>query len=294
MIREGTILVVDDTRESRELITDILVAEGYKVRSADSGKLALDLAAAIPPKLILLDILMPGMDGFEVLRHLKAQENTCDIPVIILSGITEVEHRVKGLEMGAADFISKPFRSNELLARVRTHMELFCLRVQLEQRAADLRMANEQLQIDITERKKVEEALRESEERYRNLFVCSPSGLFRIDLRGSILDANPALVHILGYTDIDAVRAINFFNLCRDPIDAQRMQNLLETRGIVEQMEFCLTHPQKELIWANMTILPVVDVSGNIVVYDGFIYDISENKTISTLLSDASGCFDDL
>ena len=162
MIHEGTILVVEDTLASLKLITDILVAEGYQVRPADSGDLALASVEAMPPELILLDILMPGMDGFEVLRQLKAREETCDIPVIILSAITEVEQRVEGLNLGAVDFISKPFQPDELLARVRTHMELFRLRVQLEHQAADLRLAKEQLQIDITQRKQAEAALQES------------------------------------------------------------------------------------------------------------------------------------
>jgi len=162
MIHEGTILVVEDTHASLKLITDILVAEGYQVRPADSGDLALASVEAMPPELILLDILMPGMDGFEVLRRLKAQDETCDIPVIILSSITEVEQRVEGLNLGAVDFISKPYQPDELLARVRTHMELFRLRVQLEQQATDLRLANEQLQSDITKRKQAETALQES------------------------------------------------------------------------------------------------------------------------------------
>jgi putative two-component system response regulator len=162
MIHEGTILVVEDTLASLKLITDILVAEGYQVRPADSGDLALASVEAMPPELILLDIIMPGMDGFEVLRRLKAQDETCDIPVIILSSLTEVEQRVEGLNLGAVDFISKPFQPDELLARVRTHMELFRLRVQLEQQAADLRMANEQLQSDIIQRKQAEAALQES------------------------------------------------------------------------------------------------------------------------------------
>ena len=150
MINAGTILVVEDTHANLKLIMDILMAEGYQVRPADNGELALALVAAMPPELILLDILMPGMDGFEVLRRLKARDETCDIPVIILSAITEVEQRVEGLNLGAVDYISKPFKPGELLARVRTHMELFRLRVQLEHQAGDLRLANEQLQTDIT------------------------------------------------------------------------------------------------------------------------------------------------
>lgn len=156
---QGSILVVDDTHMSLKLLTAILSAEGYQVRPADSGELALASAAAMPPALILLDILMPDMDGFEVLRRLKAREETRDIPVIFLSAVTEVAQRVEGLKLGAADFISKPFQREELLARVRTHLELFQLRARLEYQATELRLLNDQLEIEITERKRYEEKL---------------------------------------------------------------------------------------------------------------------------------------
>ena len=123
------------------------------MRQADSGEIALASVAADPPELILLDILMPVMDGFEVLRRLKVQKESSEIPVIFLSAFTEVEQKVEGLKLGAADFISKPFQREELLARVRTHLELFKLRYRLEHQAGELRRTNEQLQIEIDERK---------------------------------------------------------------------------------------------------------------------------------------------
>jgi diguanylate cyclase (GGDEF)-like protein len=159
MTHKGAILVVEDTHASLKLITDILAAEGYQVRPADGGELALASVAAMPPELILLDIRMAGMDGFEVLRRLKAREESRNIPVIFLSAISEVEQRVEGLKQGAVDFISKPFQREELLARVQTHMELSQLRTQLEQQSADLRKSNEQLQIEIEERTRYGEKL---------------------------------------------------------------------------------------------------------------------------------------
>jgi diguanylate cyclase (GGDEF)-like protein len=159
MINKGTILVVEDTLASLKLIADILTVEGYQVRPADSGELALASIAAAPPELILLDVIMPNMDGFELLRRIKAREESRDIPVIFLSAITEPEQRAEGLKLGAVDFISKPYQREELLARVRTHMDLFQLRARLERQAADLRLANEQLQIEIDERKRYEERL---------------------------------------------------------------------------------------------------------------------------------------
>lgn len=138
---KGTILAVDDTRVSLKLLTDILSEAGYRVHPAASGELALVSAVASPPELILLDIVMPGMNGFDVLRWLKAREEIRDVPVIFLSSITETAQRVEGLRLGAVDFISKPFEPPELLARVQTHMELRRLRVRLEQQAQELRGA---------------------------------------------------------------------------------------------------------------------------------------------------------
>jgi PAS domain S-box-containing protein len=131
-----TILIVDDEADARTLLTTMLSASGYNVHAADCGQLALASIACIQPALILLDIHMPGMDGFELLRHLKSRVETKDIPIIILSGSLEPAERVKGLQLGAVDAVTKPFIWDELLARVRTHLDLSKLRCQLEELVA--------------------------------------------------------------------------------------------------------------------------------------------------------------
>src|SRR6516165_9301931 len=107
---KGRILVVDDDPEALALLVPILEGEGYEVQPADSGKLALISVAADPPELILLDIRMPGMDGFEVCRRLKDVEETRRIPLMFISSTTEFQEWVQALKMGAVDFVSKPFR----------------------------------------------------------------------------------------------------------------------------------------------------------------------------------------
>ena len=164
MTDSHSILVVDDKSESLVLLTGILAAEGYQVRSADSGRLALASIAAWPPHLILLDIRMPGIDGFEVCRRLKASEGTRNIPLIFISAATEVEERVAGLALGAVDYVTKPFRREELLARVRTHLELGRLRAHLEEQVSERTI---ELRATI-------ERLRESEERFRSMADTAP------------------------------------------------------------------------------------------------------------------------
>jgi putative two-component system response regulator len=133
MTDKGKILVVDDTPASLRLLTDLLKAEGYEVRSAISGELALCSAASEPPDLMLLDIRMPEMDGYEVCRRIKAMPETCDVPVIFVSAASETDEKVFGFKVGAVDYVTKPYQRDELLARVTTHLELNRLRHHLEE-----------------------------------------------------------------------------------------------------------------------------------------------------------------
>jgi len=153
---QGNILVADDNSVNLILLAEILTAAGYQVRPANSGELALASVAASPPELILLDMRMPFMDGFAVCRQLKARSESCNIPILFISASTEIAERVEGLKMGAVDFISKPFQPAELLARIKTHLELSRLRASLEKQALSLQKANALLQDEIAERKKVE------------------------------------------------------------------------------------------------------------------------------------------
>lgn len=134
---KGHILAVDDTPASLRLLTDILKAEGYEVRSAISGELALAAIEINPPELILLDVSMPVMNGFEVCQRLKENPATHDIPVIFVSAMTDTQEKLKGFELGAVDYVTKPFQREELLARVLNHLELNRLHHRLEEMVED-------------------------------------------------------------------------------------------------------------------------------------------------------------
>jgi len=157
-----TLMVVDDTHESLALLNTILTAAGYRVRPAHSGRLALASVAAHPPDLILLDIRMPGMDGLEVCQRLKADEASKHIPIILVSAHAQSQEWLAGLRLGAADYITKPFQAEELLARVRVHLELSQTHLALKQQAVELRQANQRLQVEIGERQALEDELRQS------------------------------------------------------------------------------------------------------------------------------------
>ncbi len=120
----ANILIVDDKPANLRLLMKVLSEQDYTVRPAPSGKYALDVLQNEAIDLILLDILMPGMDGYEVCVRLKAQEATCDIPIIFLSALNDIFDKVKAFESGGVDYITKPFQEKEVLARVQTHLDL--------------------------------------------------------------------------------------------------------------------------------------------------------------------------
>ncbi len=118
------VLVVDDIPENLQVLSNILYEEGIEISFATNGKQALDTMTFVKPDLILLDISMPEMDGYEVCRRLKANPETAHIPIIFLTARTQTDDIIKGFEVGAVDYVTKPFNSNELVSRVFTHLEL--------------------------------------------------------------------------------------------------------------------------------------------------------------------------
>jgi light-regulated signal transduction histidine kinase (bacteriophytochrome) len=142
---EANILVVDDTPENLRLLMGILAEQGYRVRPVPSGTRALSTVQIELPDLILLDIKMPDMSGYEVCEQLKADDRTRDIPIIFLSALNKVEDKVKGFEVGGVDYITKPFQVEEVLARVKTHLTLQHMRKALEQKNVEFEAVNKEL-----------------------------------------------------------------------------------------------------------------------------------------------------
>jgi diguanylate cyclase (GGDEF)-like protein len=209
MHNKGEILVVDDTYASLKLITELLLSEGYQVRPADNGGLALASTAAKAPDLILLDIQMAGMNGFEVIQNLKKQEKSRDIPIIFLSAVTEAEQRVMGLKLGAVDFITKPFQKDELLARVKIHLELRRLYSQLELQTLELKRANNRLIEEIAECEKSEAKVRELSLTDELTGLYNRRGLLVMaDLAFKIADRMREKIHLI-YIDVDDLKVIN-------------------------------------------------------------------------------------
>jgi PAS domain S-box-containing protein len=172
---EDIILLVDDNPTNLQVLYQTLQGLEYKILIAKNGPDALELAGKSFPALILLDIMMPGMNGFEVIKSLKSNPHTAHSAVIFLSALDDSEHKIKGLSLGAVDYISKPFESSEVIARVKTHLKI----VHLEH---DLEAKNRQLKTDNA-----------------NILQSMTEGLFELELDGKICYANQAALDITGW-----------------------------------------------------------------------------------------------
>jgi PAS domain S-box-containing protein len=234
MKAKGKILVVDDSYSTGEFIKIVLEEDGYLVQTEQSGETALFNMNEIKPDLILLDLWMPGMNGFEVCKILKADVQTKEIPIIFLSATTDTAEKIKGFQFGAVDYITKPFDQRELLARVQTQIQLSIFKKENVIQSMQLRQYNQQLEQEIAERENMELLLQqqkqeilsqneefqqlneeleqtnrelisakiateESEIRFRALHNASFGGITIHD-KGLILDCNQGLSEITGYT----------------------------------------------------------------------------------------------
>ncbi|MEZ2236819.1 adenylate/guanylate cyclase domain-containing protein [Microcoleus sp.] len=154
------ILIVDDMPDNLRLLSTMLTSHGYQVRKAINGQLALQGAQMSPPNLILLDINMPQMNGYQVCENLKKNEKTKDIPIIFISALDDVLEKVKAFQVGGVDYITKPFQIEEVLARVESQLSLRSLQSKLQQQARELQERNALLEQEISERKRAEEEIR--------------------------------------------------------------------------------------------------------------------------------------
>lgn len=191
---QENILMVDDHPENLRLLYQLLSKRGYKVRPTRDGQLALKFALSTPPDLILLDIMMPGMDGYQVCEQLKACPQTKDIPVIFISALNEVFDKVKAFSVGAVDYISKPFEIAEVVARVENQMLLSRL-------SKEIVAQNARLQAEIEERKRIEAELRDSQRWLSAVIQTNPNLLYVYDLiEQRTVYINREIYSDIGYT----------------------------------------------------------------------------------------------
>jgi len=227
---KGTLLIIDDIPDNVKILLSFLVNEGFKVLVAKDGEQGLRVANYAHPDLILLDIMMPGIDGFEVCKQLKAKDSTKDIPVIFMSALSDTVDKVKGFDAGAADYIAKPVQQEEVLARINAHLKLRQLQRQLEEQ-------NQQLLHEIDLRRAVEGSLNHINMVLAQRTIELQAQTAQLEQRNSELDAfsytvahdlkNP-LNGIIGITELLKVSGAQTPNL---PPHWSKQIHLLEMAG---------------------------------------------------------------
>jgi PAS domain S-box-containing protein len=260
--KKPLILMVDDVPKNLQVLGNILGANDYLITPAMSGEQALARVGQLMPDLILLDIMMPGIDGFETCRQIKANPKTKDIPVIFLTAKTETVDIVKGFNVGAVDYVTKPFQAEELITRVETQ-------ISLKQKTNEL--------------KTLYDELKQSEKKYKGLFDTSVDAIIRLSESFRIIDINPGAKTLLGlssdplpvFTDFLSIENQNQFNSIvekqvnqigySDPFDSQLIQ--MSNTKIPVEMRLWRSSDEDTGLWI-------------------LIRDISERKAMDQLRED--------
>ncbi|MFB2939462.1 ATP-binding protein [Aerosakkonemataceae cyanobacterium BLCC-F154] len=263
---KADILVIDDTPENLNLLSAMLTEQGYKVRSVTKGSTGLRGAQAAPPDLILLDVNMPQMNGYEVCEQLKKDDRTREIPVVFISALGDVLDKVKAFAVGGVDYITKPFQVEEVLARIETHLTICKLQKELQTQ-------NSLLQQEIRDREK-------AEEKFKKAFRSSPNPIAIATLEeGTFIDVNPSFLRMSGYEQYEVIgHSAAELNLgIPQEIYEQALQQLLETGSL--QNQECEFRTKNGEIKSVLLSVELIDLSG-IQCTLNIVNDITERKRL--------------
>ncbi|MES2598314.1 MAG: ATP-binding protein [Verrucomicrobiota bacterium] len=258
------ILLADDNADMREYVARLL-APHYDVTTVADGQAALEFARAQPPDLVLTDVMMPRLDGFGLLRELRADPDLCTLPVILLSARAGEESRVEGMAEGADDYLVKPFSARELIARVEAHLKLARARAHAE------------------------EAIRESEERYRGIVNQTVGGIAEIDLTGRFITVNDHFCQITAYSR-DELMEMRMDEI-RDPREAphwhEQMEKLLR-EDVPFELESRYLRKDGSAIWLHSSVSAIRDPMGTASSVISMSIDITARKLAEDQLRESA------
>ncbi|MEG4068286.1 EAL domain-containing protein [Microcoleus sp. Pol11C2] len=280
----GNILIVDDLPDNLRLLRDTLREEGYKVRSAITGSMAIRAAQSPSTELILLDIKLPDIDGYEVCRQLKSDEGTADIPIIFLSALNETFNKVQGLAAGGVDYIAKPFQVEEVLARVETHLTIRRLQQRLQKQ-------NLRLLIEIEERQRLEESLFAEKELAQVTLQSIGDAVITTDAQGRVKYFNPIAERLTGWKtqEVQGVPFSTVFlivdQVTREPVENPINKALLEQRIVTLANNTILIADDGTEYPIADSAAPIRDRQGQIIGAVIVFHDVTESRYLTHKLS---------
>ena len=281
--KKAQILIVDDHPTNLKVLSELLINYGFEVLIAKSGENALQKLQRVIPDLILLDVLMPGLDGFETCQQLKASEVTRDIPIIFMTALADPIDKIKGLTIGAVDYITKPIQHEEVLARINVHLRLSHLNKQLEEQ-------NYLLEEEIRSRELVQSALQEKEQFLRGIYEGVEQAIWVIDVTPEneliMVGENPVCERLTGFSSSD-VQGKTIEQIFPPEVAATVRENYRTciALGTSITYEECLPF-QGQLKWGLTTLTPLRDTRSRIYRIVGTAVDITKRKRAELALAD--------
>ncbi|MEH2425554.1 MAG: PAS domain S-box protein [Nostoc sp.] len=314
------ILLVDDKLENLLFLSSILQHQGYQVQNTLSGQLAINTALASPPDLILLDVLMSQMDGYEVCQRLKANQKTQDIPIIFFGVLDELSEEVNVFDLGDIDYITQPFQTKEVLLRVQNQLTLQRLKKQLREQNAqlqeeikehqqvvvELNIRNKQIEeifkeipvsldkafcreVNQSERLLVEAALEKSESQYRHLVETSQDMIWSVDIDGLITFVNPAVKQIYGYDPQEMIgRALtDFISPTQVAKDKVAFKRVFQGKPIFQHETTCVAN-DGTLLYLMFNAIALRNEGGLVIGMTGTASNITERRGVEKLLQESA------
>ncbi len=247
---EFSILIVDDEQVNRQVLINYLSLQNYFLHQVASGIEALEYLNQKQPDLILLDIMMPHMSGYEVTKKIRENWQADELPIILLTAKNQVADLVVGLESGANDYLTKPVSKDELLARIRTHINISQLK----------------------------QARLEAEQKYRNIFENAIEGIFQCTLDGQYLSVNPACINMFGYKSAEQMYTSISQKLYVNPQRRLEFIELLKSNSNVQDFEYQARCLDGSIIWVKETVHVVRNDTDEIQYYEGIVENITARK----------------
>ncbi|MEG4939378.1 diguanylate cyclase domain-containing protein [Microcoleus sp. F4-D5] len=280
----GNILIVDDLPGNLRLLGRTLSAHGYKVRCATTGEMALRAAQLPSTELILLDIKLPDLDGYEVCKQLKSDEQTTGIPIIFLSALNETFNKVQGLAVGGVDYIAKPFQIEEVLARIETHLTIRRLQQSLQEQ--NLRLLRE-----IEERQRLEESLFAEKELAQVTLQSIGDAVITTNAQGNVRYFNPIAEQLTGWKADEAqglplstvFEIVN--EVTRKPVENPIGKALLEKRIVSLANDTILIARDGTEYAIKDSAAPIRDRQGQIIGAVIVFHDVTESRNLARQLS---------